>query len=67
MNHRWPKLGNRMVHKTERECLRGCRTIKVTLHPFGREGRVHGVEFWRDGERGEGKGTPVCEPDGVTA
>lgn len=64
--HRWGEP-NRMVHKTERECSRGCRTIKVTLHPFGREGRVHAVEFWRDGEKCEGARTPVCEPVEVAA
>jgi hypothetical protein len=63
MNHRWPKLGNRMVQKTERECLRGCGTIKVTLHPHGRDGHDHYVEFWRDGEliAGRGERVPVCE------
>jgi hypothetical protein len=66
MNHRWSEP-NRMVQKTERECLRGCRTIKVTMHPFGREGRVHSVEFWRDGEKIDGTRTPVCEPVGVKA
>lgn len=60
--HRWPKLGNRMAQKTERECLRGCHTIKVTMHPDGREGRDHWIEFWRDGEQIEGKHTPSCEP-----
>lgn len=64
--HRWPKLGDpqeqRFARKTERECLRGCGTIKITLHPEGRDGRVHTIEFWRDGEKIEGAGTPICEP-----
>ena len=59
--HRWGEP-ERKVQKTERECTRGCRTIKVTLHPDGREGRVHRIEFWRDGEQIEGKHTPACEP-----
>lgn len=58
--HRWGEP-NRMAQKTERECLRGCRTIRVTMHPDGREGRRHSVEFWRDGEKCEGTHTPVCE------
>lgn len=60
--HRWPKDGNRMTQKTERECLRGCGTIRVTLHPFGRGGNRHDVEFWKDGEQCEGTHTPKCEP-----
>jgi hypothetical protein len=60
--HRWPKDGNRMAQKTERECLRGCGTIKVTLHPYGRDGNRHDVEFWRNGEKCEGTHTPICEP-----
>jgi hypothetical protein len=58
--HRWGEP-NRTARKTERECLHGCRTIRVTLHPDGREGRVHLVEFWRDGEKIESERTPVCE------
>lgn len=65
--HSWPKLGNRMVQKTERECTRNCGWIKVTLHPDGRDGREHYVEFWRDGEKFEGAHTPVCEPVEVVA
>jgi len=64
--HRWGKP-NRLAQKTERECTRNCGTIKVTMHPDGREGREHWVEFWKDGEKIEGKGTPVCEPVEVEA
>lgn len=70
MNHRWPELGNRMAQKTERECLRGCGVIKVTMHPRGRDIRTcHYTEFWRDGELigARGSKVPVCEPVEVTA
>ena len=60
--HRWGEP-NRLAQKTERECLRGCRTIRVTFHQGGR----HWIEFWRDGEKCEGTRTPVCEPVEVTA
>lgn len=66
MNHRW-KDPVRFPFKTERECKRGCRTIKVTMHPDGREGRAHWIEFYRDGEKVAGTATPVCEPIGVEA
>jgi len=59
-NHRWSKP-NPFAQKTERECLR-CHIIRVTMHPEGRSGRRHWKEFWRDGEKIEGKRTPVCEP-----
>jgi len=55
--HSWGEP-NRLVQKTERECTRGCRTIRVTFHARGR----HWIEFWRDGEKIEGTHTPVCEP-----
>jgi hypothetical protein len=63
MNHRW-SVPNRMAQKTERECLNGCRTVKVTMHPAGREGHEHYVEFYRDGEMiaVRGQRVPVCEP-----
>jgi hypothetical protein len=69
MNHRWPKLGNRMAEKTERECTRGCRTIRTTIHTHGRDGHEHYVEFYRDGEliAGRGERTPACEPGEVKA
>lgn len=54
--HRWGEP-NRMAQKTERECLRGCNTIRVSFHHGGR----HWIEFWRDGEKCEGPHTPVCE------
>jgi hypothetical protein len=60
--HRWDEP-NRLAQKTERECLRGCRTIKVTMHPDGREGRNHWIEYWRDDDLIGAKGrAPVCEP-----
>lgn len=62
MKHRWPKDGTVIsAHKTERECLNGCGIIKVTRHEAQGSRDVHWVEFWRDMERIEGKGTPVCE------
>jgi hypothetical protein len=57
--HSWGEP-NRMAKKTERECKNGCGIIKVTLHPDGREGRRHSVEFYRDGDQIECKGTPAC-------
>lgn len=62
MKHRWSEP-NRMAKKTERECQNeGCGIIKVTLHPYGRESRGHHpVEFYRDGEQIECKGTPPCK------
>lgn len=57
MKHRWGAREPK-AEKTERECTRGCGTIKVTFHRGGR----HWTEFCRDGEKFEGRGTPVCEP-----
>lgn len=66
MNHLWG-APDRMIHKTERECTRGCRIVMVSLHPFGRDGRVHETEFWRDGELiSKGSKRPKCEPVEVT-
>jgi len=62
MKHKWGEP-DRMAFKTERECTRGCRTIRVTFHRGGR----HWIEFYRDGEKvGDGK-TPACEPVEVPA
>lgn len=69
MKHRW-SAPNRMAQKTERECLNGCRTIRVTMHPHGRDSlREHYVEFYRDGDliAARGQATPVCEPVEVVA
>lgn len=57
--HSWHEP-NRMAKKSERECRNGCGIIKVTLHPDGRAGRRHQVEFYRNGEQIEGEGTPPC-------
>jgi hypothetical protein len=46
----------RFAYKSERECMNGCGIVKVTRH----EGTQHWTEFWRDGERIEGDGTPQC-------
>lgn len=64
MNHRWPELGNRMAQKTERECLRGCGVVKVTMHPHGRDGHEHYVEYWRGEDLigARGSRVPKCEP-----
>ena len=60
--HRWGEKTPISPSKTERECLNGCRTIKVTRHEFEGGKEIHWTEFWRDCERIEGEGTPVCEP-----
>lgn len=60
--HRWGEP-DRMAMKTERECVRGCGTIRVTFHQGGR----HWVEFYRDGEKCEGTHTPICMPVKVPA
>jgi hypothetical protein len=60
--HRWGEP-NRLAQKTERECLRGCRTFRITFHLGGR----HWVEFHRDGDKIGGARTPVCEPIEVEA
>ena len=63
MKHRWPEKGTVISpNKTERECLNGCRTIKVTRHEFEGGRNKDWTEFWRDQERIECPGTPVCEP-----
>lgn len=53
------------IGKTERACGNGCGIVKVTQHPGG--GDRAWQEFWRDGEKIEGKGTPPCEPQRVRA
>lgn len=59
--HRW---GFKAVypHKSERECLHGCGIVKVTHHQAEGGRDVHWTEFWRDGEKIEGEGTPACAP-----
>jgi hypothetical protein len=59
--HRWGEPV-RFERKTERECLNGCGTIKVTRHENEGGFDRHWVEFWRDQEKIPGKGTPACEP-----
>jgi len=66
MKHRWPKEGTVITrHKTERECLNGCGIVKVTRHESDGPRNLHWVEFWRDMDRIECSGTPVCEPVGA--
>ena len=62
--HRWGDPV-RFERKTERECSRGCRTIKVTRH----EGGLPWQEFWRDGEiiARAGEPAPPCAPVEVPA
>lgn len=49
----------RFQYKTERECAR-CGLIKVTRHE---PAAAHPwLEFWRDGARLKGDGTPACAP-----
>jgi hypothetical protein len=59
--HRW---GEKVVfpHKSECECLKGCRTIKVARHENEGGHDVYWTEFWRDGEKIDCAGTPACEP-----
>lgn len=58
MRHSWPDhLTTRYPNKTERECANGCGIVKVTRH----EGVEHWTEFWRDGDKIKGQGTPACE------
>lgn len=64
--HRWGEPV-RFAHKTERECLNGCRTIKVSRQEFDGGRDVYWTEFWCDGDRIECAGTPLCEPVGATA
>lgn len=61
--HRWPKHGTIISpNKTERECLNGCGTVKVTRHESEGGRDRHWQEYWRGLDRFEGEGTPVCEP-----
>lgn len=65
--HRWADKVVVSPNKTERECLNGCRTIKVSRHEFEGGRDVYWTEFWRDLEKIEGAGTPTCEPIGAVA
>ena len=60
MKHRWGEPVT-FPFKTERECLNGCRTIKVTRHESEGGHAVAWREFWRDGEQLPGERTPACE------
>ena len=53
--HSWG-APTRFLYKTERACINGCRIVKVTRHESGE----HWTEFYRDGEKIEGEGTPGC-------
>lgn len=60
--HRW---GDKVVispNKSERECLNGCGTIKVSRHENEGGRDIYWTEFWRGLDRCEGIGTPACEP-----
>jgi hypothetical protein len=59
LHHSWSQP-NRLPHKTERECVR-CGIIRVTRHDAG-DTVIPWVEFWRDGERLDVRGTPACQP-----
>lgn len=59
--HRWGEKNVVSEHKTERECANGCGIVKVTRHESEGGREVHWVEFWRDLDRIEGEGTPVCD------
>lgn len=47
------------IGKSERTCRNGCGIVKVTVHPGGSQRAWQ--EFYRNGERIEGKRTPECE------
>lgn len=57
--HRW---GDKVTfpHKTERDCA-NCGLVKVTRRENEGGRDIYWTEFWRDGERIECDGTPVCE------
>lgn len=59
--HRWGEPV-RFPHKTERSCMRGCGTTKVTRFEAEGAGCVHWTEFWRNGEQIACVATPPCEP-----
>jgi hypothetical protein len=66
--HRW---GDKVVispNKTERECLNGCGTVKVSRHEFEGGREIHWIEYWRGLDRVEGDRAPECVPveEGVT-
>lgn len=61
MKHRWGEKTT-FPYKSERECLNGCRTIKVTWHQAEGAHDVDWTEYWRDGDKLECDGTPACEP-----
>ena len=57
--HRWPKQGTIISpHKTERECLNGCGTVKVTRHESEGGRDTHWTEFWCGLE--QHSATPPC-------
>ena len=57
--HRWSDK-TVFPHKTERECANGCGIVKVGRHETEGGRDRYWSEFWRDGERIEGNGTPPC-------
>lgn len=59
--HKWSDPV-RYPYKTERTCLNGCGIVRVTQHP---DMMTAWREFYRDGERIEGEGTPGCDAGGV--
>jgi len=63
--HRWGPREPVSKFKTERECVKGCGTVKVTWHRNGR----HWAEFYRDGQciAVEGDPRPPCEGCGIDA
>ncbi|SDD94351.1 hypothetical protein SAMN05216337_1017110 [Bradyrhizobium brasilense] len=61
MNHRWGEPVN-FPYKTERECLNGCRAIKVTRHEAEGAHNRDWTEYWRDGEQLPGTNAPECDP-----
>jgi len=66
-NHRWgEKIDFPLAHKSERTCLNGCGVTKVSRHEHEAGADRHWIEFFRDGEKIEGTGTPACSK-GVSA
>lgn len=60
--HKWSDK-TEFPYKSERECTKGCGTIKVTRH----EGNQRWIEYWKDQARVSIGKAPACEPVAVPA
>jgi hypothetical protein len=60
-NHRWGERKDfPLAHKSERGCQNGCGVTKISRHEHEGGRDRYWIEFWRDGEKIEGAGTPPC-------